>query len=284
MDRADYLKALRGFEDNRLSGKTLAMIFEKPSTRTRVSLEVAMNDLGGHAIYLGTGDLQLGRGETIADTARVLSRYVHGISARVYRHETVLELARYSSVPVINALSDWEHPCQILADLMTIRERFGRLEGLKVAWIGDGNNVCSSTILASAIVGMEISVASPRGFSPKPQILEAAMSLGGDAALFTDPVEAVKNADVVVTDTWISMGDEAEEAERLRVFRGYQVNGELMRHASSGAIVMHCLPAHRGLEITDEVMDGPMSAIFDESENRLHTTKALLERLLASTA
>jgi ornithine carbamoyltransferase len=282
LDAADLLKARRGHEDKLLAGKSLAMIFEKPSTRTRVSLEVAMADLGGHAIYLGLSDLQLGRGESIADTARVLSRYVHGITARVYSHKTVLELARYASVPVINALSDWEHPCQILADLMTIRERFGRLEGLKVAWIGDGNNVCNSTILASAIMGMEIRVASPKGFGPKPQILEAAMSLGGDAALFTDPVEAVKDAHVVVTDTWVSMGDEAEEAERLRVFRGYQVNGDLMRHASPEAVVMHCLPAHRGLEITDEVMDGPASAILDESENRLHTTKALLARFMAS--
>jgi ornithine carbamoyltransferase len=256
------------------------MIFEKPSTRTRVSLEVAFEELGGHALNLSAKELQLGRGETVDDTARVLSRYVHGITARVYSHNTVVQLAKHASVPVVNALSDWEHPLQILADLMTMRQRFGLLDGLKIAWIGDGNNVCNSMILAAAITGMSIVVASPKGFEPRAKILEEAKRLGGNPRLVTDPAVAAKGADVLVTDTWVSMGDEAMEAERLRVFGKYQVNGELLKLASKDAIAMHCLPAHRGQEITDEVMDGPQSAVFDEAENRLHVSKAVLEWLI----
>ncbi|HNR57068.1 MAG TPA: ornithine carbamoyltransferase [Methanothrix sp.] len=282
LDRADELKAGRSDPSSRsiLAGKSLAAIFEKPSTRTRVSLEVAMTDLGGHALYLSSKDLQLGRGETIADTARVLSRFVSGIAARVYDHNTIEELGRYAAVPVINALSDVEHPCQILADLMTMRERFGRLAGLKVAWVGDGNNVCNSTILAAAMMGMEMAVAAPPGYEPDRKILDQAESLGGRTVVVADPVEAVRGADVVSTDTWISMGDEAEAAKRVEAFRRYQVNSDLLRHASSEAIVLHCLPAHRGQEITDAVMDGPRSAILDQSENRLHSVKAVLERLM----
>ena len=282
LDRADELKARRcdPFARSILAGKSLAAIFEKPSTRTRVSLEVAMADLGGHALYLSTKDLQLGRGETIADTARVLSRFVHAIAARVYDHKTVEELGRYAEVPVINALSDLEHPCQILADLMTVRERFGRLAGLKVAWVGDGNNVCNSTILAAAMMGMEMAVAAPPGYEPDRKILDQAESLGGRTVVVADPLEAVSGADVVSTDTWVSMGDEAEAAKRVEAFRRYQVDSDLLRHASSDVIVLHCLPAHRGQEITDEVMDGPQSAILDQSENRLHSVKAVLERLL----
>ncbi len=282
LDRADELKARRDDPATRsiLAGKSLATIFEKPSTRTRVSLEVAMTDLGGHPLYLSSNDLQLGRGETIADTARVLSRFVHGIAARVYDHNTVEELAREASVPVINSLSNVEHPCQILADLMTMRERFGRLEGLKVAWVGDGNNVCNSTILASALMGMEIVVASPPGFGPDRKILDQADRLGDGAVVVTDPAKAVSGADVVETDTWVSMGDEAEAAKRVKAFSRYQVNEDLLKHASDDVIVMHCLPAHRGQEITDEVMDGPRSAILDQSENRLHSIKAVLERLM----
>jgi len=282
LDRADELKARRcdPFARSILAGKSLAAIFEKPSTRTRVSLEVAMADLGGHALYLSTKDLQLGRGETIADTARVLSRFVHAIAARVYDHKTVEELGRYAEVPVINALSDLEHPCQILADLMTVRERFGRLAGLKVAWVGDGNNVCNSTILAAAMMGMEMAVAAPPGYEPDRKILDQAESLGGRTAVLADPLEAVRGAEVVSTDTWVSMGDEAEAAKRVEAFRRYQVNSDLLRHAKDDAIVLHCLPAHRGQEITDEVMDGPKSAILDQSENRLHSVKAVLERLL----
>lgn len=282
LDRADELKAGRCDPSTRsiLAGKSLAAIFEKPSTRTRVSLEVAMADLGGHALYLSSKDLQLGRGETIADTARVLSRFVHAIAARVYDHRTIEELGRYSTVPVINALSDVEHPCQILADLMTMRERFGRLAGLKVAWVGDGNNVCNSTILAAAMMGMEMAVAAPPGYEPDRKILDQAESLGARTVVVADPLEAVSGADVVSTDTWVSMGDEAEAAKRVEAFRRYQVNSDLLRHASSDVIVLHCLPAHRGHEITDEVMDGPQSAILDQSENRLHSVKAVLERLL----
>ena len=282
LDRADDLKAGRGDPTARsiLAGKSLAAIFEKPSTRTRVSLEVAMTDLGGHTLYLGRDDLQLGRGETIADTARVLSRFVHGIAARVYDHKTLEELGRHAAVPVINVLSDQEHPCQILADLMTIRERFGRLSGLKVAWIGDGNNVCNSTIIAAAMMGMEIVVASPPGYGPNRKILDHADRLGGGTVVVTDPVKAVSGADVVSTDTWVSMGDEDDAVRRVEAFRRYQVNADLLSHASDGAIVLHCLPAHRGQEITDEVMDGPKSAILDQSENRLHSAKAVLERFL----
>jgi ornithine carbamoyltransferase len=288
LDSADDFKANRSKAFGRagigqlgpLAGKSLAMIFEKPSTRTRVSLEVAVNELGGHALNLSAGELQLGRGETVADTARVLSRYVNGITARVYSHNTVTQLAEHASVPVINALSDWEHPLQILADLMTIRERFGKLEGLKIAWIGDGNNVCNSMILASAILDMSIVVSSPKGFQPKPKILEQAKILGGSPIVVTDPVDAAIGADVMVTDTWVSMGDEAEEAERLRVFGKYQLNGDLLKHGSTDAIAMHCLPAHRGQEITDDVMDGVQSAVFDEAENRLHTSKAVFEWLI----
>lgn len=282
LDSAEAFRAKRGSHGQPLQGKSLAMIFEKPSTRTRVSLEVAASELGAHPLYLSAGELQLGRGETVADTARVLSRYVSGITARVFSHNTVVQLAAHASVPVINSLSDWEHPLQILADLLTMRQRFSRLEGLKLAWIGDGNNVCNSLILASAILGMEITAASPSGYRPKPEILEQARELGGWPVIVVEPAEAAKGADVLVTDTWVSMGDEGEEAERLRVFGRYQVNAELMRLASPEAIALHCLPAHRGQEITDEVMDGPQSAVFDEAENRMHTSKAVMSWLMGA--
>ena len=280
LDSADSFKAERGIKGNAMEGKSVAMIFEKPSTRTRVSLEVATEELGGHALYLSSGELQLGRGETVGDTARVLSRFVHGITARVYSHDTVVRLAKNSGVPVINALSDWEHPLQILADLMTIRQRFGKLEGLKLAWIGDGNNVCHSLILASAIMGMRMVVASPHGYEPDGRILEESMALGGGPGVVADPEVAARDADVLVTDTWVSMGDESEEAERLRTFGRYQINSSLMALAKPEAIAMHCLPAHRSQEITDEVMDGPQSAILDEAENRLHTSKAVFAWLI----
>ena len=280
LESAEAFRARRGGHGQPLQGKSLAMIFEKPSTRTRVSLEVAASELGGHPLYLSAGELQLGRGETISDTARVLSRYVHGITARVYSHSTVVQLAAHATVPVVNALSDWEHPLQILADLQTMRQRFGKLEGLSLAWVGDGNNVCNSLILASAILGMQITVASPRGYQPKAQIIEQARLLGGQPAITEEPSAAAEGADVLVTDTWVSMGDEAEEAERLRVFGKYQVNAGLMDLAAPRAIALHCLPAHRGQEITDEVMDGPKSAVFDEAENRLHTSKAVMAWLM----
>ena len=280
LDSADAFRARRGKHGSPLQGKSLAMIFEKPSTRTRVSLEVAAAELGAHPLYLSAGELQLGRGETIADTARVLSRYVAGITARVYSHSTVMQLAAHADVPLINALSDWEHPLQILADLQTVRQRFSRLEGLKLAWIGDGNNVCNSLILASAILGMEIVVPSPLGYQPRAEILQQARRLGGRPGVVVEPAEAARDADVLVTDTWVSMGDEGEEAERLRVFGRYQVNSDLMSLASPESIALHCLPAHRGQEITDEVMDGPQSAVFDEAENRLHTSKAVMAWLM----
>ena len=280
LESAEAFRARRGWHGHPLLGKSLAMIFEKPSTRTRVSLEVAAAELGAHPLYLSAGELQLGRGETIADTARVLSRYVQGITARVYSHNTVVQLAQHARVPVVNALSDWEHPLQILADLQTMHQRFGKLEGLRLAWVGDGNNVCNSLILASAILGMEITVAAPPGYQPKAQILEQAKRLEGRPKVVEEPAEAARGADVLVTDTWVSMGDEGEEAERLRVFGKYQVNAELMRLAEGGAIALHCLPAHRGQEITDEVMDGPQSAVFDEAENRMHTSKAVMAWLM----
>lgn len=277
---AEAFRARRGRHGQPLEGKSLAMIFEKPSTRTRVSLEVAAWELGGHPLYLSANELQLGRGETIADTARVLSRYVHGITARVHSHGTVLQLAENASVPVINALSDWEHPLQILADLQTMSQNFQALDGLQIGWIGDGNNVCNSLILASAILRMEITVASPPGYGPKAEILEEARALGGSPRVVEEPEEAAGGANVLVTDTWVSMGDEAEEAERLRVFGRYQINSQLMDLAGDGAIALHCLPAHRGQEITDEVMDGPRSRVFDEAENRMHTSKAVMAWLM----
>ena len=280
LESAEAFRARRGWHGHPLLGKSLAMIFEKPSTRTRVSLEVAAAELGAHPLYLSASELQLGRGETVADTARVLSRFVQGITARVYSHNTVIQLAKHARVPVVNALSDWEHPLQILADLQTMRQRFGKLEGLRIAWVGDGNNVCNSLILASAILGMEITVASPRGYQPKAQILEQAMRLEGRPKVVEEPAEAARGADVLVTDTWVSMGDEGEEAERLRVFGKYQLNSEIMGLAAPGAVALHCLPAHRGQEITDEVMDGPQSAVFDEAENRMHTSKAVMAWLM----
>ncbi|MBN2491350.1 MAG: ornithine carbamoyltransferase [Planctomycetes bacterium] len=268
----------------RLEGKTLAMIFEKPSTRTRVSFEVGMAQLGGRALVLNAADTQLGRGETLHDTAKVLSRYVDGIMARTFAHETVLELARHGSVPVINGLTDLLHPCQVLADLFTIRERFGRLEGLVIAYVGDGNNMANSYLHGAAKVGAELRVATPEGYRPDPGVFRAAetdaRTSGGRVAVMTDPAAAVAGAHVVCTDTWASMGQEAEHEARKKVFAPYQLNAALLARARSEAIVLHCLPAHRGEEITDEVMDGPQSAVFDEAENRLHVQKAILALLL----
>lgn len=263
-----------------LKNKSLGMIFEKASTRTRVSFEVAMTDFGGHALYLNSRDIQIGRGETIEDTARILSGYLHGIMARVMSHETVKKLAEYSTIPVINALSDREHPCQILGDFMTIMEHKKKLEGLKFAWVGDGNNVCNSALLGSAIMGMEFVVACPKGYEPKAEFLEKAKALGGKFTITDDPKAAAKDADVIYTDVWVSMGDEAEQEKRLKEFATFQVNTELLGVAKPDVIVMHCLPARRGLEITDEVMDGPNSVIFDEAENRLHAQKALILKLM----
>ncbi len=282
LDMASELKEKRGvgadvaMATDPLKNMSLGMIFEKASTRTRVSFEVAMTELGGHALYLNTADLQLGRSETICDTAQVLSRFVHAITARVYSHETVQELARCANIPVINALSDLEHPCQLLADLLTMREQKGTLNGLRIAWIGDGNNVCNSLIFASAIVGMDLVVACPAGYEPDSDILAQARDLGCNTTIAHDPTMAAEGADVLYTDVWVSMGDEEEEAQRLQDLAGFQINTGLLEHAKPDCIVLHCLPAHRGQEITDEVLDGPHSVVLDQAENRLHAQKALL--------
>jgi ornithine carbamoyltransferase len=279
---AENLKMLRreGRPHEFLKGKSLAMVFEKASTRTRISFETGIYELGGHALFLNPHDLQIGRGEEIRDTARVMSRYVAGVLIRAYRHENIVEFARNSDVPVINGLSDREHPCQIIADILTIREHFGSLGGLKVAWIGDGNNVCNSFVLASALTGFEITVASPPQFQPSSEIVQRALSKGGKVTVVREPEEAAQDADVVVTDTWVSMGEESEKTARLKEFQGYTITGALMRKASPNAIFMHCLPAHRGQEVADEVIEGPQSLVFDEAENRLHAQKALLVKLL----
>lgn len=283
LDMAEDLKEkrLRGKVTDLLKNKSLAMIFEKSSTRTRVSFEAGMADLGGHALYLNYRDIQIGRGETVADTARVLSGYVHGITARVNSHDTVMDLAEHASVPVINALSDKEHPCQILADLLTIQEYKNRLDGLKYAWIGDGNNVCNSAILGCAIVGIDIVVACPKGYEPDEDIVAQARAMGGNVTITNDPAEAAKDADVFYTDVWISMGDEDEVEKRMHDLANYQINSELVALAKHDAIVMHCLPAHRGEEITAEVLDGPHSVVFEQAENRMHAQKALMLKLMA---
>ncbi len=263
-----------------LSKKTLGMIFEKSSTRTRLSFEVGMYELGGHALFINSKDMQLGRGEAVPDTARVMSRFVSAIMIRANDHETLFEMSKNADVPIINGLSDIEHPCQILADILTIEEHLHRIENVKIAWIGDGNNVCNSLILSSAMTGMEISIACPEKYRPPEEIEKRALSLGGKITISDDPMVAVDNADVIMTDTWVSMGHEEEEEERCSIFMPYQVTKELVEKARPTAIVMHCLPAHRGYEITDEVIDGEKSVVFDQAENRLHVQKALLVRLL----
>jgi ornithine carbamoyltransferase len=267
-----------------LKGKTLAMIFEKPSTRTRVSFEVGMWQLGGYALYLSAGDLQLGRGETIADTAQVLSRYLNGIMARVFAHQTILDLLKYSKVPVINGLSDYTHPCQGLADLFTIYEKKGRLSGLKLGYVGDGNNVAHSLLYGCSKVGMDITLACPKGYEPNPEVVsrakEEGKSSGCRVRVMNDPIEAVKKADIIYTDVWTSMGKEKEHKERMKIFMPYQVNAKLVKEAKEDFLFMHCLPAHRGEEVTDEVADSRNSVIFDQAENRLHTQKAILTLIM----
>jgi ornithine carbamoyltransferase len=267
-----------------LAGKTLGMVFAKNSTRTRISFEVAMRQLGGYALFLNTQDLQLGRGETIADTARVFSRYLDGIMIRTYAHDDVVELARYAGIPVINGLTDWVHPCQALADIFTLYEKKGRVAGLKLAYVGDGNNVAHSLLYGGALFGMRVFVATPPAYRPSSAVVEEATAIaretGGTVAVVDDPREAVRGADAVYTDVWVSMGQEAEREERLAVFRPYQVNAGLMALADERAVVLHCLPAHKGEEITEEVFEGPQSVVFDQAENRLHVQKAILAMLL----
>ena len=274
------MKQLLGEIYHPLKGKTLGMIFQKSSTRTRVSFEVGIWQLGGYALFLSANDLQLNRGETIADTARNLSRYLDGIMIRTFSHQDVVDLAEYSSVPVINGLTDLLHPCQVLSDLFSIKEKKQNLEGLKLAYIGDGNNMAHSIMFGGAKMGMHVVICSPSGFEPDPEITMLsrldATKTGASINILDNPVEAVRTADVIYTDVWASMGQESEHEERLKSFSEYQVNGTLLENAKEDVLVMHCLPAHRGEEITDEVIDGPRSIVFDQAENRLHVQKAIM--------
>jgi ornithine carbamoyltransferase len=278
LDLADDLKQRQRAreEHHLLPGRTLGMIFQKPSTRTRVSFEVGIYQLGGTGLYLSAGDLQLGRGETIKDTAVVLSRYLDAIMIRTFAQSDVEELAGNASIPVINGLTDSAHPCQALADVMTIRERFGRLEGLKVVYLGDGNNVCASLMVACAKLRMEFVAATPRGYRPEEEVVRIARAAGGTVELTDDPRAAVEGADVLYTDVWTSMGQEEEQQQRLGDLNGFGINAELVKQAGKGAVVLHCLPAHYGEEITEDVLYGPQSAVWDQAENRLHTQKALM--------
>jgi len=279
---AEQLKSdnSRGVTHHLLKGKSLGMIFTKSSTRTRVSFEVGMYQLGGQALFLSSNDIQLGRGESIYDTANVLSRFLDGIMIRTYEQSDVEDLAKYGDISIINGLTDLEHPCQILADLQTVYEHKGKLEGLKMAYIGDGNNIAHSLLHGCSKVGMDIAVASPEGYTCDGEIVEQAKSAaaksGSKVVMTEDPVEAIKGADVVCTDTWVSMGQESEKAERIKIFMPYQINEKLMKNADSDAIFLHCLPAYRGYEVTEDIIDGRASMIFDEAENRLHAQKAVM--------
>jgi ornithine carbamoyltransferase len=279
LERARHLKS--GEEAGKpLTGKTLGMIFQKSSTRTRVSFEVGMFQLGGHALFLSSRDLQLGRGEPIRDTARVMSRYVDGIMIRTFDHQDVVDLARHGSIPIINGLTDLLHPCQVMADVMTIQEAFGReLAGRKVAWIGDGNNMANSWLNAAYRFGLELRIATPEGYEPDREIVERARS-ATTVVLTRDPMAAAEGADVVTTDVWASMGQEEESEKRMRAFQGFQVDGRAMAAASPHAIFLHCLPAHLGEEVTEDVFEGSQSRVWDEAENRLHVQKAIMIELM----
>jgi len=281
LDRADEYKRAQhnGEAHEDLEGQTLGMIFQKPSTRTRVSFETGMTQLGGHAVFLGEDDIQLGRGEPLKDTSRTLSRYVDAVMARVFKHENIEVLAEYASVPIVNGLTDDAHPCQTLADLQTIREQEGGFDGVSAAWVGDGNNVAQSFAIGCALAEIDLTVATPEGYGIDDAVLERARELGGDPSVTHDPVEAAADADVIYTDVWISMGQEDERDVRMQAFDGFQVNDDLLEHAPD-ASVMHCLPAHRGEEVTDAVVESDRSVVFDQAENRLHAQKALLSWLL----
>lgn len=286
LDLAERLKKNKGKISGQLRGKTLGLIFQKPSNRTRVSFEVGIHQLGGHGVYLGPDEINLGKREATSDVAQTLSRYVDGIVARTHSHQDIVDLARYSTVPVINGLSDLFHPCQAMADILTIRENFGTLKGLKLAYIGDGNNVCHSLLLACAKFGIDMTVAAPKGYFPSEEIFKSAQGIAHHAksrvTLTNNPEETVKGAHVIYTDTWVSMGQEAEAKARLKIFKNYQINARLAAGADTNFIFMHCLPAHRGQEVTDDVIDGPHSVIFDQAENRLHAQKAILLFLLTN--
>ena len=282
LDLADQLKYERkhNIPHELLKGQTLGMIFQKSSTRTRVSFETGMYQLGGHALFLSSRDLQIGRGEPVQDTARVLSRYLDGIMIRTFEQKEVEDLAKFGSIPVINGLTDFCHPCQVLADLMTIREKFGSFSGLKMCFIGDGNNMANSLIVGGLKVGMNVAVATPDGYKPDGAVLEFTKAYGDKFALESDPFMAAAGADIVITDTWTSMGEEAEKEERKRIFKDYQINKQLLAAANAGAMVMHCLPAYRGQEITEEVFEEHADEIFNEAENRLHAQKAVMVKLM----
>jgi len=287
-DAAILKKELKnGIAHPHLQGKTLGMIFEKSSTRTRVSFEVGMMQLGGHALFLSSKDIQLGRGETVSDTAQVLSRYLDGLMIRTFEHATIEEFAKNSSVPVINGLTDTHHPTQVLADLLTIYENKGTLQGLKLAYIGDGNNNMTHSLLqGAALVGMDMTVSSPKGYEPNQHIFnqasEKAIENGATLSFHSNPVTAVKDADVIVTDVWASMGQEEEQEQRKQDFKPYQINNKLVAHAKNNYTFLHCLPVHRGEEVTAEIIDGEHSVVFDEAENRLHAQKALLRKMIGS--
>ena len=279
---ADQLKYERkhNIPHELLKGQTLGMIFQKSSTRTRVSFETGMYQLGGHALFLSSRDLQIGRGEPVQDTARVLSRYLDGIMIRTFEQKEVEDLAKFGSIPVINGLTDFCHPCQVLADLMTIREKFGSFSGLKMCFIGDGNNMANSLIVGGLKVGMNVAVATPDGYKPDGAVLEFTKGYGDKFALETDPFMAASGADILITDTWTSMGEEAEKEERKKIFKDYQINRQLLAAANAGAMVQHCLPAYRGQEITEEVFEEHADEIFNEAENRLHAQKAVMVKLM----
>ncbi|RMG04766.1 MAG: ornithine carbamoyltransferase [Nitrospirae bacterium] len=282
IDRAIEIKEKPDSLQCPLIGKSVGLLFEKPSTRTRISFEVGIYQLGAQPVYMTPQEIQIGRGETIPDTARVLSRYLDAIVIRTFAQDTLIEFAKNATIPVINGLSDQHHPCQALADLMTIKEKKGRLEGVRLAYVGDGNNVANSLIEAASRVGMSMVLACPEGFEPDPEIIQSARGGGAEVVITTDPKEACGRADVIYTDVWVSMGQEEEKERRRKRFAPYQVNSSLITCANDDVIVMHCLPAHRGEEITDEVIDGRWSVVFDQAENRLHAQKALLEFLLTS--
>lgn len=279
-DRAKYSDALKG--------KCIGLIFQKPSNRTRVSFEIGMVQLGGYAIYLGPSEIEMGKRESVKDVACVLSRYLDGIVARTYKHEDMKELAKYTTVPVINGLSDFAHPCQALSDIFTVKEKFGTFKGIALSYIGDGNNVLNSLMSASAKVGLDMRIATPKGYEPIQKAKDSAMAFskksGSKIEFFNDPRAAAKGADIIYTDVWVSMGQEKEYKKRVKAFRGFQVNDKILRTARKGCFVMHCLPAHRGYEITDSVLDSKNSVVYDQAENRMHAEKAILLMLLANKA
>lgn len=284
LDLAANVKASSAKYEDSLKGKSIGLIFQKPSNRTRVSFEIGMFQMGGHAIYLGSSEIGMGGRESVKDVACVLSRYLNGIIARTYKHDVLEELAKYASIPIINGLSDLAHPCQALGDMFTIREKFGSFKGITIAYIGDGNNVLNSLMVAAAKLGINMKVATPKNYEPDRDMVKRAKAIAAESGskleLSNDPKKAAKDADVLYTDVWVSMGQEKEAAKRLKAFKNYQVNDKLVNQAKTICIVMHCLPAHRGQEITDSVMDSNHSIVYDQAENRMHVQKAILLKLL----